>query len=120
MQFGRHAAHAAAASSLQRARQITVVLFLLTAVLSFTSVSYLGQIVGSRRMSESAADQAHADWHGVLSRVEHNLESHLPHQVADELALLGVGQRPQGAAKVPFDAVCCGISSWRCAFVLLM
>lgn len=96
MQLGRNAKHTAASSGLQRARHITVALVLLTAGLSLSSVRYLSQIVVTKQGAESAAQAAHADWHGMLSRVEHNLESHLPHQVADELASLGVGQRPQG------------------------
>lgn len=96
MQLGRHGKHTAAASGLQRARNITVVLVLLTAGLSISSVRYLSQIVVSKQGAESAAQAAHADWHGMLSRVEHNLEVHLPHQVADELASLGLGQRPHG------------------------
>lgn len=100
MQLSWHGKHATAQDALQRARQITVVLVLLTAGLSLSSVHYLSQIVSTKRGAESAAQAAHADWHGLMSRVEHNLESHLPQQVADELALLGVGQHPQGMTRV--------------------
>lgn len=93
----RQSKAAAKADALKRARQVTVVLVLVTAGLSVSSVSYLGGIVRSRRAGTAGAagHDAH-DWHDVLHRVEHKLESHLPHQVADELASPGVGQRPQG------------------------
>ena len=100
MQLGRHAKLVATPDGLQRARQVTLVLVLLTAGLSVSSVRYLGQVVASRRVVEHATRTAHAGWHDVLNLVEHNLESHLPHQVADELAAIGVGQRPQGVQPV--------------------
>ena len=107
MQLGRHGKHTAAASGLQQARNITVVLVLLTAGLSISSVQYLSHIVVRKQGAESAAEAAHADWHGMLSRVEHNLESHLPHQVADELASLGIGQRPHGGRWRCLDTTGC-------------
>ncbi len=102
----RQSKAAAKADALQRARQVTVVLVLVTVGLSVSSVSYLGGIVRSRRAGTAGAagHDAH-DWHDVLHRVEHKLESHLPHQVADELALPGVGQRPQGESCAALHAL---------------
>lgn len=88
------AAAAAKADNLRLARQVTAVLMLLAVALSFSSVHYLSGIVNSKLAAPESLN-VH-DWHDVLTRVEHNLESHLPHQLSDELAAIGVGQRPQG------------------------